>query len=65
MHLPKFKWPRGKHNGQRIVGVSVKVKVRVDHWHWKPFLTWNWGMPCAHWLFIWSWWELVYASPDN
>lgn len=60
----KFHWPRGKYNGRRIVGFSVKVSFRVDGWHWKPFLDFNWGMPCLHWLFIWTWWELAYHPAD-
>lgn len=25
-------WPRGKYNGQRIVGIEVKVRIDVTHW---------------------------------
>lgn len=28
----KLRWPRGRYNGQRIVGFRVLVRVRVDCW---------------------------------
>jgi hypothetical protein len=32
-----MKWPRGRYNGERIVGLSVKVRVDVTRWHlWMP-----------------------------
>ena len=27
-------WPRGRYNGARIVGVTVKVKVDILDWSW-------------------------------
>lgn len=27
-----MRWPRGKYNGQRIVGLEVKVVVDIRHW---------------------------------
>lgn len=35
-----FAWPRGKYNGQRIVGFEVKVVVDVRRWMlvWPHFL---------------------------
>ncbi len=62
-YLKQLRWPRGKYNGRRIVGVSVKVNFRVDGWHWKPDIHY-WGVLSCHWLFIWTWWELVYHLED-
>jgi len=28
----RLRWPRGRYNGQRIVGFRVKVVVNVDRW---------------------------------
>lgn len=52
-----MRWPRGKHNGQRIVGVSIKVVVTVTDWLWRPMI----GHHCGafHWLF-WRCW----AQPE-
>lgn len=51
-------WPRGKHNGMRIVGFQVKVSIRVDDWLWKPMI----GHYCGafHWLFWRSWFSAEY-----
>ena len=29
-----MRWPRGRFNGQRIVGVELRVRVQVTHWYW-------------------------------
>lgn len=29
-----MKWPRGKYNGQRIVGLEVKVVFDITTWDW-------------------------------
>lgn len=44
------KWPRGKHNGQRIVGFAVKLIVEVDYVCWLPRASWNFGNPYLIWL---------------
>lgn len=36
-----MKWPRGKYNGLRIVGVSVKVQVDITDWAWIPIVEWR------------------------
>ena len=33
---PFFRWPRGKYNGQRITGVSLKIQFDVGWWCWIP-----------------------------
>jgi len=52
-----LKWPRGKYNGQRIVGISFKIAIDITHWTWKPFI----GHYCGacHWLCVrtWTQWE--------
>lgn len=56
-----MKWPRGKYNGQRIIGVSFKVKVDLTRWAWLPEtspLLWKWSGG-LHWLCFMTWtnWE--------
>jgi hypothetical protein len=29
-----MRWPRGRYNGQRIVGMEVKVRLDITSWHW-------------------------------
>lgn len=43
------KWPRGKYNGRRIVGVCVKFKLDLLKWYWKPIISLK-HMKYAHWL---------------
>jgi len=31
-----MKWPVGKYNGRRIVGLEIDAKVRVNVWYWRP-----------------------------
>lgn len=30
-----MKWPRGKYNGQRIVGIEVRIKIDILKWWWQ------------------------------
>lgn len=49
-----MRWPRGKHNGQRIEGFELKFKVHLTWWNWKPLAMWNFGEPAIFWLcFTW------------
>lgn len=52
-----MRWPRGRYNGQRIVGVSFKVVLDVTTWRWWPLI----GHYCGafHWLCFrtWTGWE--------
>lgn len=56
-----MKWPRGKHNGQRIAGFSVKLRVNVS-WgvQWLPRARWNFGQPVLSWLVFWLHFEPLY-----
>ena len=51
-------WPRGKYNGQRILGGSLKTAIRLDGWYWRP--TWNKYAQCFRWLCFYVWVEAVY-----
>lgn len=31
-----FKWPRGRYNGQRIVGFNLLFRVNLCWFSWKP-----------------------------
>ena len=53
-------WPRGKYNGDRIVGLSFKASIRVDHWQWKP--RWTKYTNCFTWLCVFVWIEAVYGD---
>lgn len=48
----KIRWPRGRYNGQRIVGGSAKVRVNVLVWRWLPWARWNFGNPTLGWLCV-------------
>ena len=53
-----MKWPRGKYNGQRIVGFNVQVKLDVTYWTWRPvWLPFCHGL---HWGCCLTWWNLNY-----
>ena len=52
------RWPRGKYNGRRIVGISFKVVLDVTAWHWLPMIGHGHGM--FHWLCFLSWTEAKY-----
>lgn len=54
-------WPRGRHNGQRIVGVSFKVKIDVTAWRWIPVQVWKLSGG-VHWLCFYTWTEWVYEG---
>ena len=51
-------WPRGKYNGQRIVGVSFKIVLDVTAWEWLPIIGNHQGM--FHWLCFRTWTEWQY-----
>lgn len=35
-NAPPDRWPRGRYNGQRIVGLRATVVIDVDEWNWIP-----------------------------
>lgn len=53
-----MRWPRGRYNGQRIVGVSFKIAIVVTTWRWVPWV----GHYCGafHWLCFRTWTEWCY-----
>ena len=55
-------WPRGKYNGRRIVGFSVRISIDVTDWRWLPYIRWQWHLKCCHWLCVRSWIEKNYAE---
>lgn len=57
-------WPRGKYNGKRITGVSVKVRFDVSFCYWRPRASWNFGMPYFGWLFFIVNIETIYHCLD-
>jgi hypothetical protein len=46
----RLTWPRGRYNGLRIDGGSIKVEIHLLWWEWWPNFSWNFGEPYAHWL---------------
>lgn len=43
-------WPRGRYNGRRITGFTLRLRVDVSHWRLLPNFTWDFGHPKAQWL---------------
>ena len=56
-------WPRGKWNGRRIVGISIKVRLLVNHWYWRP-KHYSY-MNDLHWGCFSIWIEAEYAPFDK
>ena len=53
-----MKWPRGRYNGDRIVGVEIKIKIDVTTWgHW--CLPNRWGK-CLGLGPLWVWFSAAY-----
>lgn len=46
----KLRWPRGRCNGRRIGGASLKVGIDLFFWFWRPRVSWNFGQPYFLWL---------------
>jgi len=53
-------WPRGRYNGQRVIGFSFKAAARLDSWQWRP--RWNRYANCLTWLIFFVWIESVYGD---
>ena len=51
-------WPRGRWNGQRIMGASVKFAIDLAHCRVRP--RWNKYTRCFAWLWFLCWIEAVY-----
>lgn len=43
-------WPRGKLNGRRIAGLSIKFTVDVSDFRWIPLLSWTKYCRLISWL---------------
>ncbi len=54
-----MKWPRGKYNGRRIVGVSMKIQIIVDYWGFG--FQWNIGTKHIHVGAVLIHFETVYS----
>jgi len=52
-------WPRGRYNGRRIVGITVKVTLDVTWWRLAWFGPWG---SCASLGPIHVWVEAAYAD---
>ena len=57
-----MKWPRGKYNGLRIVGASIKLKVDITSWRWIP-RPWGEFGGAFVWLCFLLWIEWEFESP--
>lgn len=53
-----MKWPRGKYNGRRIIGMEVEWKWHPLHWYRMPCKTRY--MAGFHWLCFSLWLRWVY-----
>ena len=53
-----MKWPRGRFNGQRIIGVDLHFKLDVTEWRWLPLVLPTFGG--FHWLCFLTWWNWNY-----
>lgn len=57
-------WPRGKYNGRRITGFTLKLRLDVSSVHWKPRWDWGFGAPLIQWLVFQVVAEAVYHWAD-
>lgn len=55
-----MKWPRGRYNDQRIIGLVFKFELDVTRWRWVPFYAPFCGG--LHWLCVRTWTEWHYES---
>ena len=53
-----MRWPRGRYNGQRIVGLEFKVKLDLTDWTFVPRAIRY--AHCLHWLCVRVWLHAVY-----
>ena len=53
-----MRWPRGRYNGLRIVGVSFKLSIDVTRWYWLPKRVRYCGG--LHWLCVRTWTQFEY-----
>lgn len=55
-----MKWPTGRYNGKRIVGIEFKIVLDITTWRWVPIVGHCVGM--FHWLCFRSWTNPAYES---
>ena len=53
-----MKWPRGRYNGKRIIGVSIKFKFSIEYFQWLPRVMKYTN--CLRWLWFYLWIEWEY-----
>ena len=41
------RWPRGKYNGEKITGITIKFCLDLLYWT-RPRCGWNYGNPYLH-----------------
>ncbi len=54
----KMKWPRGRYNGRRVIGLSFEIQFDVTAWYWKPIIIRYCG--AFHWLCVRTFTKWVY-----
>lgn len=47
-----MRWPRGKYNGRRITGLSVKVRFDISMILWKPRIRLDYQPFAIAWLVV-------------
>ena len=45
-----FRWPRGKYNGRKIVGLELRFCVDLSWFRFVPHFRWRIGEPLLLWL---------------
>ena len=55
-----MRWPKGRYNGRRIIGIEFKIAIDITDWRWLPVIGHHAGM--FHWLFWRSWTGWTYES---
>jgi hypothetical protein len=56
--VPRSFWPRGRYNGKRIVGASIKFKFSIQWFQWRP--RWIVYANCLRWMWFYLWIEWEY-----
>lgn len=64
-----FRWPRGRYNGRRIGGFTLKLDVNLLHWSWvprcsRPSMVRLSCTAFVRWLCVGIWVEPYYEMPS-
>lgn len=51
----KLRWPRGKWNGRRIVGIDLAFKIDIRRCYLIPHWQGWWHSGSIHWLWFRTW----------